>query len=81
MCFMFNALKDEITSLCREKGTSSKCTNFLINSASNYIRKAHFDIYRIFLSLEGYDRRGYQYVSCHKIKSVECELYMVFVVD
>lgn len=80
-CRKFNILSEELTSLCLDKSVSSKSKDYLINKASNYIRRASFDIYQVFLSLDGFNNNGHVYVDTYKIDCHECTLYMCLVVD
>lgn len=80
-CYKFGVLSREITSLCLEKGVSNKSRDYLINRASNYIRKDYLEYSKVIFSLEGFNNNEHVYIVTHKIDCPECSLYMCLVID
>ncbi|AUR96319.1 hypothetical protein NVP1223O_22 [Vibrio phage 1.223.O._10N.261.48.A9] len=79
-CERFKELERQIRKECRIINATEKTTRYLINKASNLIRKANFDIYQVVVSM-GNPVNLTGYTTHPKIEFVGGVMYLNIVVD
>lgn len=79
-CEKFKELERKIRKECRSINVTEKTTRYLINKASNLIRKANYDIYQVVVSMmDPVNLQGY--TTHPKIEFCGGVMYLNIVVD
>ena len=75
----FNNLKRSVHEACIEGGILPSSERYLLNKISRIIKRAHYDIYEVYVSPIGYETGGYYH--CEKFDSIDGSLYVSLRVD